>query len=61
MNAQTLLNQALQGVESNSIRAWVQTDHNLPLWLQYAEDMLEHEQADPARLTLAIVCEAIGL
>lgn len=64
--AARLLNGALEHVESKSIREWVVSEHNAPLWLQIAENAVSKGK-DPQnpdhvlRFATYIVCTAIGL
>lgn len=59
-SAEELLAAAVKLVESASIRDWVQTDHNRPLWLKIAEKYLGKNDAEHL-LCADIVGTAIGL
>jgi hypothetical protein len=67
MTAEDLLRKALSHVESQSIRAWAESDHNRPLLLQIAERAVKHAadagKPEPDALNFAtfIMCQAIGL
>ena len=59
------LDQALEGVESESIRAWANTDNNRPIFEKIAQNALdkaeaEGREADVDRFTAYVVCLAIG-
>lgn len=63
--AADLLAAAVARVESASIRAWVMTEHNAPIWLQIAEASVKKGRSanvedDVLRLTIDITCTAIG-
>jgi hypothetical protein len=58
-SAEKFLKEALTHVESESIRTWVQTDHNLPLWTQMAANAVQ-VGTEPLRFASYIVCVAIG-
>lgn len=63
MTAESLLEAALELVESNSIRAWATSAHNKPLFLKIAEHAIEHKEtiSEPSLFCAFIVCQAIGL
>jgi hypothetical protein len=62
MTPESLFQAALSKVESLSIRAWAQTDHNRPIMLKLAALQLEKPSSDPVHLFAAfIVSSAIGL
>lgn len=66
MTPQSLFDGALSRVESASIRAWAQTSHNQPIWLQLAASALAKaaqtgSAPDPSRFAAFIVASAIGL
>lgn len=61
MNAQQLFEASLNKVESKSIRAWAQTDHNKPLWLDICQNALNNKKSDPSAMAAYMVAVAIGL
>lgn len=62
MNAEQLLQAALEKVESQSIRQWATSEHNRPIWIKLAELALAKKpDASPDRFSTLIVCSAIGL
>ncbi len=57
-----LLDKALIKVESDSVKAWANLDHNRPIFEKIAQNALDKDpDADPDRLCAYIVCNAIGL
>lgn len=56
-----LLDKALALVESESIRKWAQSEHNMPIWLEICENSIGNHKADPRLLAIYIVTEAMGL
>lgn len=60
MNAKEYLDNSLKHVESNSIREWVKTEHNYPLWLKLAQGAVD-KKTDELSFSTYIVCVAIGL
>lgn len=56
--ATKVLNQALELIESDSIRAWAQTPHNKPI---FVEMISTKEATDPVRFAGLIVALAVGL
>jgi hypothetical protein len=61
MNAQQLFEASLAKVESKSIKAWVQTDHNKPLWLEICKNAIGNKKSDPCAMAAYMVAVAIGL
>lgn len=64
MNATTakkFLNDALMGVESESIRKWANTEKNRPLWEKIAATYGTPTEENKLKLTTYIVATAIGL
>lgn len=59
--AKRLLADALQNVESKSIREWATSDHNRPILEGEALARIKAGRVDPVTLATAIVCHAIGL
>lgn len=61
--AEQHLADALEFVESESIREWVNTDRNRPIWLKLAQAALDHKGscADAEAFSAYIVCCAIEL
>jgi hypothetical protein len=57
-NPNDILDQALTHVESESIRQWVKSDHNLPIWKAF---VAKKPDIDPMKLAILIVSHAIGL
>lgn len=55
---------ALAGVESESIRKWAMSDHNLPIWVAITKGWLEKNggpsEEQKHRLAAYILCHAIG-
>lgn len=53
---------ALAKVESKSIRAWAQTDHNRPIWLKIAESAIQKhgDAANSDEFATYIVLTALG-
>ena len=60
MTAKELLDRALAGVASQSIREWATSPHNLPIWQQIAERAVANGKTDVHALTAYIICVAIG-
>lgn len=62
MSAEQLLDAALSKVESESIRAWANTPHNRPIWLEIAGKAIVKHNGNPdvSMFTAYIVCTAIG-
>lgn len=58
MTPQILFEEALQKIESRSIRAWAQSDHNKPLIMKYCEG---NPRLTPDDLAAFLVGVAIGL
>jgi hypothetical protein len=58
--AKKLLADSLLKVESKSIREWVVTTQNKPIWLQIAENAVKKTNPDPTTFAAYIVCVAIG-
>jgi len=59
--AKKLLADSLLKVESKSIREWVVTPQNKPIWLQMAENAVKkNANSDPTTFAAYIVCVAIG-
>lgn len=58
-----LLEVALAKVESDSIRAWANSDHNRPVWEKIAQTAVDNkgDDVDPVAFSTYIVCEAMGL
>jgi hypothetical protein len=62
MNAEQLLVAALEKIESASIKAWAQTDHNRPIFVKIAESALAKTPVpDVHRFAAYISATAIGL
>jgi hypothetical protein len=61
MNAKQLFEASLGQVESTSIRAWAQSDHNRPLWLKICQESIENNKFDPSAMAAYMVAVAIGL
>jgi hypothetical protein len=62
MTPEELLEQALEQVESKSIRTWAQSDRNRPIWIKLAEGALEKNPCcDVHGFAAYIVATAIGL
>lgn len=59
--ARDFLDDALKLVESASIRAWVNSAHNRPLFEAEALARIEKGRTDVHRLVITIVSLAIGL
>lgn len=62
--ATKLLKDALARVESKSIREWVMTKHNAPIWRKIAKNTYAKNgggEEAVLRLSTYIVCQAIGL
>lgn len=57
---QAYLDEALKGVESESIRDWANTPHNKRIMLQVAEQMLAANEP-VVKLTIFVVSNAMGL
>jgi hypothetical protein len=57
---ETLFNETLKQVESNSIREWASSEHNRPLWLEIAKGYVGKPNASEL-LLVDIVGTAIGL
>jgi hypothetical protein len=62
--AKAMLKKALNRVESKSIRAWVTSEQNYPIWVEITKGWLTKntysgEEAE-IRLSTYIVCVAIG-
>lgn len=55
---QSTLDLALTHVESESIRQWVKSERNLPVWESF---VTRNPAIDPIRLATLIVSHAIGL
>lgn len=57
-----LLDKALGGVESDSIKEWANTDHNRPIFEKIAQNALDKNEGlvDPVRFSTYIVCLAMG-
>ena len=56
-----LLNEALEGVESDPIKEWANSAHNRPIFEEIAQGALDkNPDSDPVRLGAYIVCLAIG-
>jgi hypothetical protein len=61
MNGAKLLDEALKGVESDSIKEWANTSHNRPIFEKIAQNALDkNKDADPIRFGAYIVCLAMG-
>lgn len=58
MTPQILFDEALQKIESRSIRGWAQSDHNKPLIMKYCEG---NPTLTPDDLAAFLVGVAIGL
>ena len=58
-----LLDSAVERVESDSIRAWVNTEHNRPIWEKMAQSAIDKrgEDADPMALSAYITITAMGM
>jgi ABC-type metal ion transport system substrate-binding protein len=58
-----LLEAALTHVESESIRAWANSDHNRPVWEKIAQQAVDNkgDDVDPITFSTYILCEAMGL
>lgn len=62
MDAETLLTQALERIESPSIKAWATSEHNRPIFIKIAESALKkNPQTDALQFSTYITCQAIGL
>jgi hypothetical protein len=63
MNAEQLLQTALEKVESDSIRQWATSEHNRPIWIKLADLAIQKQNGSPdvCRFSTAIVAAAIGL
>lgn len=62
MDAETLFTQALERVESKSIREWATTDHNRPIFIQLAEKAIaKNPQTEVCMFSAYITVTAIGL
>lgn len=67
LTAEQLLGEALVHVESASIRAWAETDHNRPILVRIAQSAIDRNESagkpapDPVTLATFIVSQAIGL
>ena len=60
MTASQYLSDALDGVQSPSIRAWATTEHNHPIFLQIAQKGIDNGSPNVVAFTAYIVCLAIG-
>ena len=64
--ADRLLSEAIDRIESRSIRAWARSAQNAPIWLKVAETWIAGGKADPSnpdtvvRFSTYIVCVAMG-
>lgn len=63
MTKAELLDEALKGVESDSIKEWANTDHNRPIFEQIAQNALDKNEGlvDPVRFSAYVVCLAMGM
>ena len=60
MNANELLEQALAGVESKSIRDWAASDHNKPVFLRMAEKYLKSKTRPESELVNILTIMIVG-
>ena len=60
MNAKSYLNEALEKVESQSVRAWATSAHNYPIFLEMAKGAVK-KGTDTDFFAGMIVAYAIGL
>lgn len=61
MTANELFDASLKLVESKSIRAWAQSNHNKPLWLEICATAVKNGRKDAAAMAAYMVALAIGL
>ncbi len=54
------LAEALELVESRSIRAWATSAQNYPIWLSIVEQALANGKGEPSALAAYIVITAMG-
>ena len=59
--ATKLYEDAVAGIESESIRKWATSDHNKPLWLQICQNAIDNGKRDPDTMCAYMVATAIGL
>lgn len=59
--AETLLDAALKQVKSQSIRDWVLSSRNKPIWLRICANAIKNGKNDPVAMGAFIVANAIGL
>ena len=55
------LENALSHVENNSIREWVKTEHNYPIWLKLAQHAIDNSKLEVSNFAAYIVCVAMGM
>ncbi len=56
----TLFSEALEHVESASIREWATSDRNRPLWLQIADHAIANGKNDPVRFATYMLVKGMG-
>ena len=59
--AVALLSEALKRVQSDSVRAWAQSERNAPIWLKAAGQAVARGKVCPDMFAAWIVAEAMGL
>lgn len=61
MTAEKFFATALTHIESTSIRAWAQSEHNRPHVIKACQDALaKNRKADPQLFAVMLVCIAMG-
>lgn len=61
MNAKQLFEASILEIESKSIRAWAQTDHNKPLWMEICREAVKNQKQDPFNMAAYMVAVAMGM
>ena len=59
-SGRNLLDAAIEGIDSRSIREWAQSEHHGPVWLKIAERAVANGRTDVHAFTAYMICEAIG-
>lgn len=58
--ALSLFNDSLAKIESESIRKWVTSAHNMPLWMETCQNAVNNNRTDSDNMAAYMVCVAIG-
>lgn len=55
-----LFNDSVSKIESECIRKWAISAHNMPLWMETCQKAVDNNRIDSDRMAAYMVCVAIG-